>query len=401
MVLGPIVVKFNQWVSARFTIATVPADSLDHQVRVYLEKAKDEFESIGFEFVGYMSLSDYMPNMSTFFALFINEEGKRSAMAAVIKHKSGRTAAYYEFTAKYSNGRVINVSNSPMLGSYRNPDKSSYRYPKIQSAKQLNDIHQWITSHDRKATDPVIYDKDNALEKITEALNNETKLQATFGYFYLNEDKGRFQFTWKGAFVMTGRNVFPVKQILVSLDLAAAKKGIAGMTSTPHDAAGRSGGEAKKGPALDAGLKSEQHFKMGASWFYWIAALTLVNSLAMKLGVSWEFVLGLGMTRIVDLLAMMVQDTTSGVMVFQAFIVALDVGFAALFAAIGYTAQKGSADSYEVGLVFYAFDSLLFLLSFDIIGIVLHGVALFFLFRGWRALKNMQKSQARPAEAAA
>jgi len=318
-------------------------------------------------------------------------------MAAVIKHGSGRIVGYYEFTAKHSNGRVINVSNSPLMGSYRNPDKSSYRYPKINSPRQLNDIHRWIIGHDRRATDPVVYDKDSAKEMLAEALKSELRLQEKFGYFYLSEEKGRFLFTWKGAFIMTGRNVFPIKNILASLDLAAAKKAIAGMPPASQNAAGSRGKDSGKEPAPDAGLKNEQHFKLGASWFYWIAALTLVNSLAMKLGVTWEFVLGLGATRLVDIIAMMEQHRTGGIMLFQASILVLDVGFAALFAAFGLAARKGSADSYEVGMVLYGLDSLLFLLSFDVMGILLHGIALFFLFRGWRALKQLQASRPQPA----
>ena len=398
IVLGPFMIKASQWVASNFSINTVPAESLDEEVRLFLDKAKAEFESIGFEFIGDMSLSDYMPNMTTFFALFIDGQSKRSAMAAVIKHGSGRIVAYYEFTAKYSNGRVINVSNSPTMGSFRNPDKSSYRYPKIRSARELNDIHRWITGHDRRAAgDPVVYDKGRATEMLAEALKNELRLQEKFGYFSLSGEKGRFLFTWKGAFIMTERNVFPIKNILVSLDLAAAKKAIAGMPPDSQDAAGNRGGTAGKEPAPDAGLKDEQRFKHGASWFYWIAALTLVNSLAMKLGVRWEFVLGLGATRLVDIIAMMEQYRTGGIMLFQASILVLDVGFAALFAAFGLAARKGSADSYEVGLVFYGLDSFLLLLTFDVMGIILHGIALFFLFRGWRALKRLQASRPQPA----
>lgn len=248
MVLGPFLIKAGQWVAANFSIKTVPVESLGQEVRLFLDKAKTEFEPMGFECIGYMSLSDYMPNMTTFFALFIDGQSKRSAMAAVIKHGSGRIVAYYEFTAKFSNGRVINVSNSPMLGSFRNPDKSSYRYPKIRSARQLNEIHRWIIGHDRRAAgEPVVYDKGRAAEMLAEALKNELRLQEKFGYFHLSGEKVRFRFTWKGAFIMTGRNVFPVKNILVSLDLTAAKKAIAGMPRPRRTRPGPAEGQREKG----------------------------------------------------------------------------------------------------------------------------------------------------------
>jgi hypothetical protein len=129
-----------------------------------------------------------------------------------------------------------------MLGSYRNPDKSTYRYPKIKSIKNLYDIHRWVAGHDKKAMDPVGYDKDRAAEVLTEALINELKLQQQFGYYSLDRDKARFLFTWKGAFIMTEKNVFPVKIILNHLDLRSAQKAIAGMPTQPEPAAGGTGG---------------------------------------------------------------------------------------------------------------------------------------------------------------
>jgi hypothetical protein len=38
----------------------------------------------------------------------------------------------------------------------------------------------------------------------------------------------------------------------------------------------------------------------GAKWFYWIAGLSLVNSLVVVFGGNFHFVLGLGITSVVD-----------------------------------------------------------------------------------------------------
>src|SRR6478672_6161125 len=43
--------------------------------------------------------------------------------------------------------------------------------------------------------------------------------------------------------------------------------------------------------------------RAGAKWFYWIAALSLVNSLVAIFGGQFHFVVGLGITSIVDALA--------------------------------------------------------------------------------------------------
>src|SRR5512138_3090367 len=46
--------------------------------------------------------------------------------------------------------------------------------------------------------------------------------------------------------------------------------------------------------ALDARIKS------GAAWFYWIAGLSLINSVAALSGSKWGFILGLGITQVFD-----------------------------------------------------------------------------------------------------
>lgn len=242
IVIGPFVVKFTHWVTARVNVKLVSSESLDPEVRTFIDTARTEFEALGFEFVGYMMLPDYVPGTSSYFGLFTNDQRKTSAMTAVIRHASGRTVRYYELTNKYANGRVININNSPMMGGYKNPDKSSYRYPKIQSIKHLYEINSWVIGHDRKATNPVGLVKGRELDMLTEALNNEIRLQSKYGYYFLDENKARYKLTWKGAFILTEKNAFPIKTILELLDLRSARRAIAGMPAVKlKDDANRSG----------------------------------------------------------------------------------------------------------------------------------------------------------------
>ena len=53
-------------------------------------------------------------------------------------------------------------------------------------------------------------------------------------------------------------------------------------------------------------------FHSGANWFFWIAGLSVVNSLAAFFDVEWGFIIGLGITQIVDGIAWVVAEETSG-----------------------------------------------------------------------------------------
>ena len=43
-----------------------------------------------------------------------------------------------------------------------------------------------------------------------------------------------------------------------------------------------------------------QRVKSSANWFYWIAGLSVVNSIVVHTGSSWSFIAGLGITQLID-----------------------------------------------------------------------------------------------------
>ena len=50
-------------------------------------------------------------------------------------------------------------------------------------------------------------------------------------------------------------------------------------------------------------LVLQSQMKGGASWFYWIAGLSIINSVIALSGSDWHFIAGLGITEIVDYIA--------------------------------------------------------------------------------------------------
>lgn len=229
MVFGPFMVKSSLRISARVNINQVSPESLDQNVRTFIDQAKIEFENLGFQFLGYMTLSDHTSKVTSYFGLFRHEVAQTGGMSAVIKHASGRSIQYCEFSNKYSNGRIIDVNNSPSTGVYKNPDKSVYRYSKIRSIKNLYEINNWVTRKEKNFANPVGLEKGRELEMLSDALENEIRLQEKYGYYVLDDNNTQYRLTWKGAFIMTEKQVFPIKNIRKFLSFLASKKAISGM----------------------------------------------------------------------------------------------------------------------------------------------------------------------------
>jgi hypothetical protein len=131
-------------------------------------------------------------------------------------------------------------------------------------------------------------------------------------------------------------------------------------------------------PALEKQLKS------GGSWFYWIAGLSLINSVIALSGSETRFILGLGITQIFDELG---QGMGAGAG--MAVAVVLDLLVAAMFVFFGVFANKRHTWSFIVGMGLYALDGLIFLIAQDWLGVGFHAFALFCLFRGFKACREL------------
>jgi hypothetical protein len=124
--------------------------------------------------------------------------------------------------------------------------------------------------------------------------------------------------------------------------------------------------------------------KAGAKWFYWIAALSMINSIVVITGGNFHFVVGLGITSVVD--AMAKQAGSAGSV--------LDViinGFVAgAFALIGTFAVKAQRWAFLLGMTLYALDGLLLLGARDFLSVGFHAYALYAIYRGYMAAKQIQ-----------
>ncbi len=132
-----------------------------------------------------------------------------------------------------------------------------------------------------------------------------------------------------------------------------------------------------------------RQLKSGASWFYWIAGLSLINSVAALFGTGYGFILGLGITRLIDGIAAAGLGSTG-----IAVAIVLDVLVAGVFILFGVFASKGYTWSFIAGMLLYAADGLLFMLIRDWLGLGFHAFALLCLFGGLRAARHLKVATA-------
>jgi len=145
-----------------------------------------------------------------------------------------------------------------------------------------------------------------------------------------------------------------------------------------------------------------EKMKSGANWFYWIAGLSVVNSVIALVGGGWAFIIGLGFTQVVDAIALSgyenPSDATFGVLA-VAFLFNLII--AGIFAAFGYFANKEQKWAFITGMAIYAVDGVLFIIVLDFLSVGFHAFALYSIYKGFSSLQILErlKSEAMMAKA--
>jgi len=138
-------------------------------------------------------------------------------------------------------------------------------------------------------------------------------------------------------------------------------------------------------------VKLQNQVNSGASWFFWIAGMSVLNSVIHATGSKMTFVVGLGATQFIDGFGLAAaRDLGSGAgLVLQVIAFALTLCVAGIFLAFGVMGRKRTRWVIIVGMLLYALDALLLLAFGDFAGALFHGLALFGLFRGLQAINAL------------
>ena len=136
--------------------------------------------------------------------------------------------------------------------------------------------------------------------------------------------------------------------------------------------------------------QSEPEIKHGAGWFWWIAGLSVVNTVMIHSDGDRNFAIGLGFTLLADV-------------IFKGYkLIAFGIDAVALgtFAGLGLYARKGYLWAFVTGIVLYSLDALIYLALQDWLSCAFHGFALFYMIRGARKLRAALQAAAEAPPAA-
>lgn len=155
-------------------------------------------------------------------------------------------------------------------------------------------------------------------------------------------------------------------------------------------------------PAADTAEKQEFRRRMlllkrakdGINWFYWVAALSIINTIIFVTGSTPNFFLGLGVTQLVNDYTVLVANGTQIAPLMRWVAGAIDLLLAGIFIFFGYRGQRSYRSWIVAGIMLYTLDGLIFLAFSVWLGVIVHAFAIYNLVRGLRAMDRL--NQMRP-----
>lgn len=130
--------------------------------------------------------------------------------------------------------------------------------------------------------------------------------------------------------------------------------------------------------------------KGGASWMFWVAGLSLINSVISYSGYDWQFAMGLGITMVLDGLAAAFKSTFATI-----FAGCVNAAILLALVGLGVLAGRRAVWAFVLGIGILGLDTaLLFAVAGTeaFFGIALHAWAIYAMFGGMNAAKALRRA---------
>jgi len=153
---------------------------------------------------------------------------------------------------------------------------------------------------------------------------------------------------------------------------------------------------------LQAAAQLAKRGDVGANWFFWIAGLSLVNTAITHGGGDTHFVVGMGLPLIVSVIAHEIAKQNPDISMIATIV---GIGFSVLCSLVaclfGWLSRKRIIAIFAIGMVLYLLDGMVFLLIQDWMSIAFHAFALFSMWGGLSAYRQLNQLERHLSEATA
>lgn len=219
----PILIWSQNKLPEKYNLVSVPEEEFLSESTEALKSLHTEINANDFHCVG-ASVVDQQAT-KTRFMLFTHHTKKLSILLTQISNPNVPTVVYVETAQLFDDNTMLNVMNAPMAGAYpKSSHKVTFRFPEIIEVARLVDITERIIGKYLSSKVAVALPKGGEREMVEELLNEELAGLIAKGYVQDSVEDNLRSLTFKGAYLMTWKMLWPVKQIREYRDVAFSKK---------------------------------------------------------------------------------------------------------------------------------------------------------------------------------
>jgi hypothetical protein len=223
-VVVPVLVRFTQKHAAQPQYVTFSLDdvTLPREVARDFDALIDRLKPAGFEPVAVIARPRALQNIHTVQLYLANRRDKVVAGATtfyVTKDGVTRRALFYVWiTTRFRDGTVLALNNSRQIGSFPpRPGLTTEWLPSVRDPARLYRLHREMVARSGLRDKAFPLDEEfggdaAAYQATTSA--GELDHAARAGYMELSSDGETYRPTWKGAFLMTWKLLWPANLML-------------------------------------------------------------------------------------------------------------------------------------------------------------------------------------------
>ena len=214
----PILVLKQNRMAGEYKLPPLAADKVERTTDEEFKAYEKDILKNGFRYV--VSSQFTLQKTKTLFSLYVHDTKRLTILLTSIKNPDVNHLQYVEVAQLFDDDTLLSVMNSPMASVYpKTPRKVAFRYPKIKKISRLVKITEQILEEYLSTKKAVALPEGKELKLIERFFNEEQQELVERGYLSPQVVQTERMLTLKGAYLMTWKLLWPIKQIFSYLDL--------------------------------------------------------------------------------------------------------------------------------------------------------------------------------------
>lgn len=198
-------------------------------VSPYFERVTPRFNAAGFTTVLDLRQTHARTINTAYLRIFENREDRALGVAFCPVDIEGDQTVLLSSLCQFSQyfgGRLeitsSNFAESDPFAAFEH--RRVMNFPGVEDPVELYAAHRAFVRRIGPESPPRFYEPGKALDFVREALRTEIQDQVDAGYLELDRGEGAYRLTWKGAFMVTGRTLWPAGALRRAREAATSSR---------------------------------------------------------------------------------------------------------------------------------------------------------------------------------